>query len=240
MLASTLADRVYENLKQRVLSQEFPCGTRLNIAAIAKDLEVSNTPVRESISRLEKVGLIKIVPYRGPFVRSLSTSETAEVYDVRISLEVLAARLAALHVTPSSLSQIEQRLEEYDVARLADDLDELLLADLRFHESIAQASDNRTLIDMLSMLSDWTLLMMQYSLPPTHPVRVEGATHLSILQAVKSGDKELAASTMRRHLVVGKSVLLTQLQESDPTLVTEDHAPYADVWETGATVELSS
>ena len=127
MEASTLADRVYENLKQRILRQEFPCGERLNIAALAKDLNVSNTPVREAISRLEKVGLVKTIPYRGPFVRSLSTSETAEVYDVRISLEVLAARLAALHASPGALARIEERLEEYAAARTQGSVDEVLM-----------------------------------------------------------------------------------------------------------------
>ncbi len=231
MEASTLADRVYENLKQRILKQEFPSGERLNIAAIAKDLDVSNTPVREAVSRLEKVGLIKIVPYRGPYVRSLSESETAEVYDVRISLEALAARLATLHATPSALEEIGRRLTEFEEARRSGDFDEVLQADLHFHQSIAQASGNRTLIDMLSMLSDWTLLIMQYSLPPVRPSWVKGATHKCILQAVSSGDKEKAAATMREHLIAGKSLLLQQLKELDAPMRSDDQSTYTDVWE---------
>ena len=231
MEASTLADRVYENLKQRILKQEFPSGERLNIAAIAKDLDVSNTPVREAVSRLEKVGLIKIVPYRGPYVRSLSESETAEVYDVRISLEALAARLATLHATPSALEEIERRLTEFEEARRSGDLDEVFQADLRFHQSIAQASGNRTLIDMLSMLSDWTLLIMQYSMPQARLAREKGATHACILQAVSSGNKEEAAATMRKHIVAGKSLLLQQIQDSDVPMRPDDWSAYTDVWE---------
>ena len=230
MEASTLADRVYENLKQRILRQEFPCGERLNIAALAKDLNVSNTPVREAISRLEKVGLVKTIPYRGPFVRSLSTSETAEVYDVRISLEVLAARLAALHATPEGLARMEDRLREYATARQDSDLDHVLTADLRFHEAVAQASGNRTLIDMLSMLSDWTLLFMQFGLPPLRSASVTGATHQRILDAIRSGDKELAAATMREHLVAGKATLMQQLDESEGPMEIESQLAYADVW----------
>ncbi len=230
MEATTLADRVYENLKQRILNQEFPSGERLNIAAITKDLNVSNTPVREAISRLEKVGLVKIIPYRGPFVRNLSVSETAEVYDVRISLEALATRLATLHATPESLAKIETMLQEYDEARNGDKLDEILMADLRFHESIAQASCNRTLIDMLAMLSDWTLLMIQYSIPRSKPVRVEGATHQCILDGICSGDKESAAATMRKHLVAGKTVVLQQIQDAAVPTGAVAESDYADVW----------
>lgn len=230
MEASTLADRVYENLKQRILRQEFPCGERLNIAALAKDLNVSNTPVREAISRLEKVGLVKIIPYRGPYVRSLSASETAEVYDVRISLEVLAARLAALHADPESLARIEGRLEEYALARIDGNRDEVLNADIRFHESVALASGNRTLIDMLAMLSDWTLLFMQFGVPPSRTPSASGATHESILEAIRSGDKELAASAMRKHLVVGKAALVQQLSAGRDPLDGEDQPAYAEVW----------
>ena len=229
MEASTLADRVYENLKQRILRQEFPCGERLNIAALAKDLNVSNTPVREAISRLEKVGLVKIIPYRGPSVRSLSISETAEVYDVRISLEVLAARLAALHATPASLAVIEDRLEEYYAARQGGDQEEMLNADLRFHEAIAEASGNRTLVDMLSMLSDWTKLFMQFGMPP-RPVSSTGATHRRIVAAIRSGDKDLSATTMRKHLVAGKASLLRHMEESGRPADPADQAVYAEVW----------
>jgi DNA-binding GntR family transcriptional regulator len=228
--ASTLADRVYENLKQRILRQEFPCGERLNIAAIAKDLNVSNTPVREAISRLEKVGLVKIIPYRGPFVRSLSRSETAEVYDVRISLEVLAARLAALHATADAQARIERRLEEYAGARDGGDVGVILNADLRFHEAVAQASGNRTLIDMLSMLSDWTLLFMQFGMPPSRGTSPVGATHQRILDAIRSGDKELAAATMREHLVAGKATLMRHLEEEASPLEVGSTPAYDNVW----------
>ena len=230
MEASTLADRVYENLKQRILRQEFPCGERLNIAALAKDLNVSNTPVREAISRLEKVGLVKIIPYRGPFVRSLSISETAEVYDVRISLEVLAARLAALHATAESLTVIEERLGEFEQSRLGSDLDEALNADLRVHEAIAQASGNRTLIDMLSMLSDWTKLFMQFGFPPARPASSTGATHERIVSAIRAGDKDLAATTMREHLVAGKAGLLRHLQQNGRPPDPANRAAYTEVW----------
>jgi DNA-binding GntR family transcriptional regulator len=228
--AGTLADRVYENLKHRILRQEFRCGERLNIAALAKDLNVSNTPVREAISRLEKVGLVKIAPYRGPSVRSLSVSETAEVYDVRISLEVLAARLAALHATPESLAMIEDRLREYETARGGGDMEETLNADLRFHEAIALASGNRTLIDMLSMLSDWTKLFMQFGMPPARPPSATGSTHARIVNAIRSGDKELAASAMREHLVAGKVALMRHLEENGRPPEPANQPVYVDVW----------
>jgi DNA-binding GntR family transcriptional regulator len=228
--ASTLTDRVYENLKQRILRREFPCGERLNIAALAEDLNVSNTPVREAISRLEKVGLVKIVPYRGPFVRSLSLSEATEVYDVRISLEVLASRLAALHATPDTLSVIELRTVEFEEARRGNNLEETLRADLQFHEAVARASENRTLIDMLGMLSDWTYLFLQYSLFPARPTPASGASHTDILEAIRSGDSEVAGATMRRHLVAGKAMLLEQLSSDDTETHGHEQKTYTNVW----------
>ncbi|RME99457.1 MAG: GntR family transcriptional regulator, partial [Chloroflexi bacterium] len=95
METGTLTDRVYETIKQKILSGEFADGERLNLTELARQLNVSNSPLREAMSRLEKVGLVRVVPYRGPFVRSLSPLDVTEIFDVRIALETLAVRLVA-------------------------------------------------------------------------------------------------------------------------------------------------
>lgn len=93
-LNSTLTSRVYEVLKDKILSMELPPGTRLKDGELAEDLGVSNTPVREAIRQLEKDGSVETIPYRGNFVRKMSPEEVCETYDVRMVLEPLAVRLA--------------------------------------------------------------------------------------------------------------------------------------------------
>jgi DNA-binding GntR family transcriptional regulator len=121
MDTGTLSDRVYVALRERILSGEFPPGTRLNLTHLANELEVSNTPLREALARLERAGLVELVPYSGPRVRALSAEEVSDIFDVRIELEAPAVRLTAaradeaalgvarLHVTPWGLDDRGQR-----------------------------------------------------------------------------------------------------------------------------------
>jgi DNA-binding GntR family transcriptional regulator len=210
---STLADRVYEILKQRILRQEFAHGEKLNLSNLASELNVSNTPVREAISRLEKVGLVNIVPYRGPYVRSLSRSEIAGVFDVRIALEVLAARLAANNTSAAMLAEIESIQQEIEEALDSQDLERALDGDVRFHESIARASCNTTLINLLQMLSDWIRLFMQFALPTPRPSSDVNEEHRQILATIRAGDHESAGDAMRRHIVAAKKDLILHLAE---------------------------
>jgi len=105
-LNSTLTSRVYEVLKNKILGMELPPGTRLKDGELAEDLEVSNTPVREAIRQLEKDGLAETIPYQGNFVRKMSREEVCEIYDVRMVLEALAARLSVEMLTPEQLKGI--------------------------------------------------------------------------------------------------------------------------------------
>jgi len=95
MDTGALVDRIHQSLREAILAGDHAPGARLKLSALACDLGVSTTPVREAISRLEKVGLVDVVPYVGPKVRAATPAEAADLFDVRIALEGLAARLAA-------------------------------------------------------------------------------------------------------------------------------------------------
>ena len=228
METSTLVDRVYETLKMRILRQEFTLGQKLNLTSLAKELNVSNTPLREAISRLEKVGLVKIIPYRGPYVRGLSAAEVAESYDVRIVLESLAARLVAASLTPTTLARIGSIHRRYEQAFEDDDKTRVRQLDMEFHVAIAQASGNTTLIDFLQMLSDWVTVFMQFRLPPSRPPAVLIGEHHRILEALRVRDKDRAGEAMQQHLIAGKEDLIqhlaSQLEESPKS------SHYPNIW----------
>lgn len=230
METGTLTDRVYEAIKHKILSGEFSDGERLNLTHLAKELNVSNTPLREAINRLEKVGLIKVVPYRGPYVRTLSPLEVAEIYDVRIALEMLAARLVAATVTPGTLEEIESAYRRYEQACEQGEEDRITETDIDFHEVIARSTNNQTLIDLLQMLSDWTRLFIQVMERNKSPA-VLTRGHLRILEAIRAGNKEEAAVEMRRHLLNGKQNVINRLAEQlDKAETGESPLNYPNAW----------
>ncbi len=152
-LNSTLTSRVYAVLKSKILSMELPPATRPRDEELAEELGVSNTPVREPIRQLEKDGLVETIPYRAGFVRKMPPEEVCEIYDVRMALEALAVRLAMDMSTPEQLKQIQTKVEEYERVFDSDDVSMGLEADFAFHDLIAQASGNRSLLEMLRGLA---------------------------------------------------------------------------------------
>ena len=93
-----LRDRVYEILKKSIIFQEIPPGEKIDEEAIAKQLGVSRTPIRETLCRLENEGIVKVIPRRGAFVVKHSREKITEILMVREALEGFAARLAVDHV----------------------------------------------------------------------------------------------------------------------------------------------
>lgn len=220
---NTLAYRVYEMVKDRILSGELPPGTRLKDDELARTFGVSNTPVREAMGELEKDGLIETIPYRGRFVKKMSIEETREVYDVRMALEALAARLAVKRIAESQLEEMEKALEKYVIAFETDDITAGLEADLAFHDLIVQASGNSTLLRVVSDLANRIQVLRQVD---EGKMRREQSLedHEGILQALKERDGEKAEVQVCRHIAKGKENVIKRLMadESETTLAVQE------------------
>jgi len=217
-LNSTLTSRVYEVLKDKILNMELPPGTRLKDGELAESLGVSNTPVREAIRQLEKDGLVETIPYRGNFVRKMSVEEVCEIYDVRMVLEALAARLAVDKSTPEQLKRIRTKVEEYERAFENDDISLGLEADFAFHDLIAQASGNKTLLEMLRGLATRVHVLRQMDKGKTRR-RESLEDHKTIYRALKEKDAKKAEEAIIQHVSKGKEHVLSTLARGRSSLV---------------------
>src|SRR3989441_8289665 len=106
----TLWQRVYEYLREEILSERLQPGTELQEVALSEELGVSRGPIREAIGRLAAEGLVTVRPRRGALVRSLSKDEFLELYQVREALEMMAVRLAVPKLQASDLGQLGERI----------------------------------------------------------------------------------------------------------------------------------
>ena len=102
----TLWQRVYEYLREEIISERLQPGTELQEVALSEELGVSRGPIREAIGRLAAEGLVTVRPRRGALVRSLSKDEFLELYQVREALEMLAVRLAVPKLEPDDVAQL--------------------------------------------------------------------------------------------------------------------------------------
>ena len=220
MDTGTLADRVYRALRERILQGDYLPGQKLNLAHLARNLGVSNTPIREAMARLERVGLIEIVPYCGPKVKRLDVAQLEDIYDVRIALEELAVRLVAQSKDPDVLSAMAEALEMQERACSGDDPKAVVDADRAFHAALVEASGNSVLLEMLPNLSDRTRVLLELITPASEGMDKDAALrglegHRGVLDALREGNCKAAARILRRELTRGRRLLVERMAKAE-------------------------
>ncbi|MBG6136366.1 GntR family transcriptional regulator [Longispora fulva] len=205
---SVLADEVYQILKEGLLSHRIGPGSRLNLDQLARELHVSNTPVRQALARLEFDGLVTKLPYRG-FVASplLDSRVIAELYDFRLMIEPTSAARAARRHQEADIAHLEALCDPDDIARLADDIDAIGQRDTDFHCSIALHAGNSVVCEYITTA---LARMRNYSLYNRHKAGEQAwEEHAAIVVAIRAGDPDAAATAMRTHLTNSRERMST-------------------------------
>ena len=129
----SLRGRVFRKLREAILNGIYQENVELKEAAIAEELGVSRTPVREAFRQLELEGLIRIVPNKGAYVTGISASDVADIYEIRSLLEGLCARWATEKITKEKIEELEEiiLLSEFHLSK--EHYEQLIELDNRFH-----------------------------------------------------------------------------------------------------------
>jgi DNA-binding GntR family transcriptional regulator len=210
-----LSDTVYEAVKERIMNLTIPPDVRINMDELARELGVSNTPLREALSRLETEGLVTRKQLHGYRTTGLlGERELRELYFVRLLLEPAAAREAALHAEPHALEAslgkaLGQMMELAHLPKLDRGYHTYRAfaeADARFHQAIALASGNQLVASMLTALHAHGHAYRLYFRAGMAPETVN--EHLQILDALLDQNPDVAASSMQAHLEASRDRFL--------------------------------
>ena len=194
-----IADSVYTALRDAIFAGTLRPGTRLSVPALASQLGVSRSPVREAVLRLTQEQLAREEPRRGAVVASVGPEELARLYEVREVLEGLAARLAVENCGRRLVTDLEAVLAYHAQAVEDAALDTHMEADMRFHSLIRKASGNPELIGILDSIQTRVRLAMITTTVTAGPRRAL-ADHQAILDAISSGDPGEAERRAREHV----------------------------------------
>jgi DNA-binding GntR family transcriptional regulator len=195
--AVTKAKAVYVETRSRILRGMLAPGSAVNQEALAADLGVSITPLREALRRLEMEGLIRLEAHRTMIITPLTSQELHEMYAIRMELDPLAAGLAAANASESQLEVISRLARQEAVS------DPVLQLERNrgFHRAVYSSSQNGALISLLDQLWDRT---DRYRVILIREELVEGPTsrqeHIDIADAVAARKVETAARLMRAHI----------------------------------------
>lgn len=197
-----LRDVVAGELRRLILSGELAPGSRLVEDRLAEQLGVSRNPIREAIRVLAPEGFIEVMPRRGACVARLSVLDAENLFDVRMALEPVGARLAARRASPEGCERLRQILGQAREATEAGQLD--LLADLNsdFHGTVVQVGGN----DYLTGLAEPMIKRAQWLFRHNAATRAPHSwlEHQELLEAIASGDEEAAEAEARRHVLAAR------------------------------------
>jgi DNA-binding GntR family transcriptional regulator len=132
-------------LREAIVEGVLAPGSRLSEVQVAKQLNVSRTPMREAFAQLEREGLVTVLPRIGAFVRSVSTRDVEEIYTVRAALEGLAVQLAADRITALGRAQLDDVVQSMQASVETDDPSSYVDALDRFYTVVMTIADNKTL-----------------------------------------------------------------------------------------------
>jgi DNA-binding GntR family transcriptional regulator len=205
-----LNERVYDDLRTRVLTRQEPSGAKLSLHALADELGVSRSPVHHALTRLVSEGLLSVQPRRGYYVTPVTARAVAEGYDVRLALELIAAERAIDHLDEDRLVHFAELLEATDAAISHEEWD---AANAAFHEHQIDLAGNALLSRFYRELS--VNLMMQV----IRGGHVEGhanlvTEHRRIVETLMAGDLAAAERAIREHIETGRRIALDAIERA--------------------------
>ncbi|MGR0158651.1 GntR family transcriptional regulator [Paenarthrobacter nitroguajacolicus] len=199
-----LADHVYEALLEWLMDGRLEPGAAVSIDGMARELDVSPTPVREALARLEHTGMVRRVALKGYRVAPVFTREDfAELMEARLSIEPVNARLACSRMTPDGLGALKQAVEDLKTAPRGGTFAEYrsyLEADERFHQLIAAQANNQFLLAAYNTLGGQIQRFRLFGGVGITDAEQAIAEHQAVLDAITSGDPEKAAAMMVDHV----------------------------------------
>lgn len=204
----SLAKMAYEAIRQSILSGQWKIGELYNEKAIAADLGISRTPVREALLELASQDLIIFLPRRGLMINRFTRRDVDEIFELRKAIELAAVEKITVTSPPFDLFEIEESLLKQRKAVKQKDYLAFMEADRLFHSSFSELTNNRRLIAILDNIRDMIHVMGAKALALEGRALEVIEEHQTIFEAVKKGKIETARRAMAYHLDQSKEAVV--------------------------------
>jgi DNA-binding GntR family transcriptional regulator len=203
----TLRERVYEILREKIITAEIRPGEKLTLRGIACQLGVSLIPVREALFRLESEKAVEIVSNKHIQVKKLSRSEIEEIYRIRIALESMAVERACDHVSPSGLSTIKEKLSKMQKA--TKNANYYLTHNRDFHFAFYRMAESPILIELITNLWARTGPYLHIHFTSRSDVSINMEYHLSMYEALVNRDRKKLVHALCQDMEIAAQDILS-------------------------------
>lgn len=213
----SLGEQAEKRIKDQIISLEIKPGTRLLVDDLALKLGVSRTPIRDGLKKLATQGLVTY-NNNGYMVIKYSKKDIEDIYDIRISLEVLSTKFASTNMSEKIISMLDNLLSEVKEKLEKESPNYFIPKDLEFHRYISKGSGNTRLMLILDNLREQILYIRCCLIETGLKRSAEKETleeHMKVLMYLKNKDTKKAMEMMEEHLERGKERTLRWLENKN-------------------------
>lgn len=193
--------KAYNLIKEKIITLQLAPGAPIDEDALCAEMGLTPTAVREALKWLSHDHLVDITPRHGIRVAEANPAELRELFEMRLPLETLCARMAAERATADDIVVMDALVREYERVKDAGSVDTLLDLDHRFHSALADAAHNRYLRETLEQFFGLSERLWYLASPQIAWVLDALDRHAELIQAVKEHDGEQAAGLMHQHVL---------------------------------------
>jgi len=215
---TSLVEKAYQEIKEWIIRYDLKPGTHLKITQLSEKLQMSQTPIREALSKLEQDAFVFRHLQQGYVVRSMDLKEVEDIYDVRIALEVTAAEEAATRMTAADQEELSRILEGVAILIEKGEKGKILKLEQDFHMVIMEASGNRFLCEIGKGILERIWMIQNLNILTTDHLLIAHQEHVKVFGALKQREPQTSADLMKRHLQFAKEYIISRLKNSDDFL----------------------
>lgn len=205
----SIADQVFEKIENDILTNVYTPGEVVTELGLSEALSVSRTPVREALHRLEQERLVEFIP-KGVKIIGINLEDIKIIYEMRLRIEGLAAKLASERATDAQIKEMKDVLELQEFYCHKPDSDNVKKMDNQFHELVYKASGSAHLYHILYELHKKTGKYRRVSVSNKGRAELSVKEHLAILDAIKNRDSEKAEKLTIEHVKNARDSILSR------------------------------
>lgn len=209
-----MSHNLVDYFKSLILAGELNPGDRIVETKFARELQISQTPVREAMHKLSGEGIVTIVPNKGPVVNELKKSDVFEIYSLRSVIEGMAIRIATQLQDETEIGNLERFYKEMKEKLENDEVESLLAESFFIHESIIKMSKHEKLLSTYRSL-DFHIRLANRILGTKSTKKKEVEQHWELIEALKQRDPEHAEKVMRSHIYRSYLEFIEEDEQSD-------------------------
>ena len=204
---------VYESLRKTLIENNIPIGERFIEKEYSDRLNISRTPVRESLKLLESEGLIKYIPRTGVVVNKITKEDVIEIYKIRTSLEILVANEAMKHINQNDVDRIYKLLDETSIANKENNIEEVIRLFGLYNTEFYKLSQMNILPNLISNLNNYLRRFRKISIEDKSRREDAINEHRKIIKSIINKDRDLAEVIIKKHLYDSLDVVLSDIEE---------------------------